>query len=332
MVQEVILLAALRYRKARSIAGFLLVGALLNGCALLAPPQYTRLKEQRPPGLPARVELKEVPFFAQEEFECGPAAIAMAMNAAGANVTPDEMVEQVYLPARKGSLQIEMLVAPRRHGLVAYELEPRMSDLLQEVAAGTPVIVLENYRYRWWPLWHYAVIVGYDLDEGEIIRRSGTRQRQTMPFPVFEYVWLDDGYWAMVVVPPDRVPVTATEARYGQAVAALEKSGDVRNAHIAYNAMLKRWPSSYAGFMGLGNTAYAMKDLAAAESAFRQATQAHPDAAAAFNNLAHVLAVRGKLDEALGAAERAVSLGGTDLPTARATLDEIQKQTGTRTP
>jgi tetratricopeptide (TPR) repeat protein len=256
----------------------------------------------------------------------------MAMNAAGANVTPDEMVEQVYLPARKGSLQIEMLVAPRRHGLVAYELAPQMSDLLQEVAAGTPVIVLENYRYRWWPLWHYAVVVGYDLDEGEIIRRSGAERRQTMPFPVFEYVWLDDGYWAMVVVPPDRIPVTATEARYGQAVAALEKSGHVRNAHIAYNAMLERWPSSYAALMGLGNTAYAMKDLATAESAFRQATQAHPDATAAFNNLAHVLAVRGKLDEALAAAERAVSLGGTDLPTARATLDEIRRQTGTRTP
>lgn len=332
MVQEVILGPALRYRKARFLAGFLLLGALLNGCALLVPPQYNALKEQRPPDIPVRVELKHVPFFAQDEYECGPAAIAMAMNAAGADVTPEQMVEQVYLPARKGSLQIEMLVAPRRHGLIAYELEPSLTDLLREVAAGTPVIVLENYRYRWWPLWHYAVIVGYDLEAGEVIRHSRTWERQTMPFPVFEYLWIDDGYWAMVVVPPDRVPVTATETRYGQAVAALEKSGNIRNAHIAYEAMLKRWPSSYAGLMGQGNTAYAMKDLAAAESAFRQATQAHPDAAAAFNNLAHVLAERGKLDEALAAAEHAVSLGGTTLPTAQATLDEIRNQTGPRAP
>ena len=320
------------YRKARSIAGFLLLGALLNGCALLVPPQYSEIKERRPSDLPARVELKDVPFFAQEDYQCGPAAIAMAMNAAGAKVTPEEMIDQVYLPARKGSLQIEMLVAPRRHGLIAYELAPQMTDLLREVAAGTPVIVLENYRYRWWPLWHYAVIVGYDLNEGEVIRRSRTRERQTMPFPVFEYVWIDDGYWAMVVVPPDRVPVTATEERYGQAVAALEKSGHVNNAHIAYDAMLKRWPSSFVGLMGLGNTAYALKDLSGAEAAFRQATQAHPDAPAAFNNLAHILAVRGKFDEAIGAAERAVSLGGPLLPTAQATLDEIRKQTGPRTP
>lgn len=328
MVPAVTPYAATLHRKARFLAGFLFVGALLNGCALLGPPQYTSLKEQRPPDLPVRVELKEVPFFAQEEYQCGPASISMAMNAAGARVTPEQMLDQVYVPALKGSLQIEMLVAPRRHGLVTYQLAPQLTDLLREVAAGTPVIVLENYRYRWWPLWHYAVIVGYDLDAGEIIRRSGTKQRQTMPFPVFEYVWLDEGYWAMVVVPPDRVPVTATEARYAQAVAALERGGHIKNARIAYNAMLKRWPGSLGGLMGLGNTAYALKDPDAAEAAFKQATQAHPGAAAAFNNLAHVLALRGKLDEALDAAERAVSLGGPLLPASQATLDEIRGKAG----
>ena len=305
---------------------------MLNGCALLAPPQYNALKDHRPPELPARVELNHVPFFAQEDYQCGPAAIAMAMNAAGVKVTPEEMVEQVYLPARKGSLQIEMLVAPRRHGLVAYELAPQMADLLREVAAGTPVIVLENYRYQWWPLWHYAVIIGYDLETGEVIRHSRTKERQTMPFPVFEYVWIDDGYWAMVVVPPDRVPVTATEERYGQAVAALEKTGHIKEAQTAYQAMLARWPSSFVGLMGRGNTAYALKDLAGAESAFRQTVQAHPEATAAYNNLAHVLAVRGKFAEALTAAERAVSLGGPLLPNAQATLEEIRKQTGPQRP
>ena len=131
MVQEVVLQTLLRYRKARPIAGFLLLGALLNGCALILP-QYTKLTEERPPDLPVQAELKEVPFFAQEEYQCGPAAVAMVMNAAGVQVTPEQMVEQVYLPARKGSLQIEMLVAPRRHGLIAYELAPQLTDLLRD--------------------------------------------------------------------------------------------------------------------------------------------------------------------------------------------------------
>jgi hypothetical protein len=250
----------------------------------------------------------------------------MALNAAGVDVTVDALVEQVYLPGRKGSLQIEMLVAARRNGLVAYQLEPSLTDTLREIAAGTPVVVLENYGFRIWPKWHYSVLVGYDLDRDELIRRSGLKPRQLMPFAVFEYLWSTDGHWAMVAVPPDRVPVTATETRYGNAVIALEKTGNVKNAHAAYNAMLRRWPSSLVGLMGRGNTAYALKDLAAAESAFREASQHHPGAAPAFNNLAHVLAERGKLDDAIVAAEHAVSLGGPQLPSAQATLDGVRRK------
>jgi peptidase C39-like protein/tetratricopeptide repeat protein len=317
------------FRKARVSAGFLLVGALLGGCAGLLP-QSQALKEQPPPGLPPRAELREVPFHAQEEFHCGPASLAMALNAAGVPASPDELAEQVYLPGRQGSLQIEMLVAARRNGLVAYQLEPVLADVLREVAAGTPVIVLENYGFRVWPKWHYAVVVGYDLAAGELIRRSGSKPRQTMPIPVFEYVWKDEEHWAMVAVPPGRVPVTATEARYGNAVIALEKSGHVENAHVAYSAMLKRWPASLVGLMGSGNTAYALKDLAAAESAFRQAARHHPESPSAFNNLAHVLAERGKLDEAIAAAERAVSLGGPLLPSAQATLNGVRSKAAAR--
>jgi Peptidase_C39 like family/Tetratricopeptide repeat len=310
--------------KARLTAGFLLVAAaLLSGCAAILPQSYG-LRDQRPPDLPERAELREVPFHAQDEYYCGPASLAMALNAAGVRVAPEDLVDQVYLPGRRGSLQIEMLVAARRNGLVAYQIEPKLEDVLREVAAGTPVITLENYGFRLLPKWHYAVIVGYDIPAGELVRRSGFTPRQTMPFPVFEYVWQDDGYWAMVAMPPDRVPATATEARYAGAVIALERTGHVANARIAYGAMLRRWPSNLAALMGSGNTAYALKDIAGAESAFRLAVQAHPESAAALNNLAHVLAERGKLDEALAAAERAVTLGGPLLPSAQATLEEIQ--------
>ncbi len=314
--------------KARLPAGFLFLALALSGCAVILPQTYA-LKEQRPSGLPLRAELTEVPFFAQEEYQCGPAALAMALNAAGVSVTPDALVNQVYIPARQGSLQVEMLAATRRRGLVAYELEPQLTDVLREVAAGTPVIVLENYGFRIRPLWHYAVVVGYDLEEGQMIRRSGVKQRQTMPFAVFEYVWKDEGRWSMVAVPPDRLPATATESRYTSAAVALEKSGQIKAAHTAYNTLLRRWPGSLAGQMGRGNTAYALKDRVTAESAFRQAVQDPPGTPAAFNNLAQVLADRGRLDEAIAAAERAVSLGGPLLPATQTTLEEIRMKAKT---
>jgi len=315
--------------KARFLAGFLFLSSLLSGCAIILP-QTSALRDHPPAELPARAELTEVPFFPQEEFQCGPAALAMALNAAGVSVTPESLIDQVYIPARKGSLQIEMLVAARRHGLIALELAPELTDVLREIAAGTPVIVLENYGFKIVPKWHYAVLVGYDLAESELIRRSGTKQRQTMPFAVFEYNWKTEGHWAMVAVPPDRVPVTATEPRFANAVIALERGGQVKNAHIAYSAMLKRWPDSLAAQMGRGNTAYALRDLATAESAFRRAAAAHPDSPAALNNLAQVLAENGQLNEALTTAERAVSLGGPLLSATQATLDEIRRKSQTR--
>ena len=316
--------------KARFLAGFIFLSSLLSGCSLMAPQTYA-LKENRPAGLAARAELTQVPFFPQEDYYCGPAALAMVFDAAGVKMSPDALVNQVYLPGRKGSLQVEMLAATRRNGLVAYELAPQVEDMLREIAAGTPAIVLENYGpFSWYPVWHYSVVVGYDLDNLEVIRRSGKQQRRPTPLPIFEKIWKEENYWSMIAVPPDRVPVTATEARYAGAVIALEKIGQARNAQIAYNAMLKRWPGSLAGLMGRGNTAYALRDLETAESSFRQATQSHPDAVAAFNNLASVLAERRKFDEALEAAEHAVNLGGPLLPDTEATLAEIRQKAGAK--
>ena len=57
---------------------------MLAGCAT---PQVALLDARWPADLPARVELTEVPFFPQEDYECGPAALAMvARLAAGDRV------------------------------------------------------------------------------------------------------------------------------------------------------------------------------------------------------------------------------------------------------
>ena len=85
---------------------------------------------------------------------------------------------QVYLPERKGSLQVEMLAAARRHGMVSYQLAPRFEDMMREIAAGTPVVVLQNLGV-FSSGWHYAVAIGYDYQTGHAgaalrARRSAT--------------------------------------------------------------------------------------------------------------------------------------------------------------
>ena len=57
--------------------------------------------------------------------------------------------------------------------MVALRTAPRLADLLQEVAAGHPVIVLQNLGLEWIPVWHYSVVIGYDLSRGQLVLRSG---------------------------------------------------------------------------------------------------------------------------------------------------------------
>lgn len=303
-----------------AVAGVLLfIAALLAGCAT---PQVTVSPDELRAALPERAELETVPFFPQELYQCGPAALATALVYAKVATSPEALVPQVYLPEREGSLQVEMMAATRRHGLVAYRLAPRLQDVLREVSAGTPVIVLQNLSFGFAPVWHYAVVVGYDLSSEEIVLRSGTTRRLAVTLSNFERTWARSGYWAMVALAPERVPAGAVEDEYVAAVAALERVS-AASARRAYAAALARWPQNLLAQMGAGNAAYAMRDFAAAEAAYRRATLAHPAAADAWNNLAYALFDLGRKSEALAAAQRAVALGGPRLAQYQATLKAI---------
>ncbi|MBI4291103.1 MAG: PA2778 family cysteine peptidase [Betaproteobacteria bacterium] len=286
-------------------------------------PQTAQLREARPERLLERIELTEVPFFPQQDYQCGPAALATSLVHFGAKVTPEDLVTQVYLPARKGSLQIEMLAAARRYGMVSYRLAPRFEDLLREVAAGNPVIVLLNYGVWPFPIWHYAVVAGYDYSEGQVVLRSGEKERLTMPFGILEYLWKKSNYWAMVAVPSDRIPATATESDFLAAIVAMERLGDARAVVAAYATFLRRWPANLAAAIGLANGHYAAGELEKAAVVLRRAADLHPDSVAVLNNLAQTLSDLGRDDEALGLIDRAVALDGSFGASARETRELI---------
>lgn len=316
---------------ARRLAGACL-GLLLAACASL--PELDRIKGE--PLFPRQVELGAVPFFPQDTHQCGPAALATVLTHAGRPTSPEVLAPQVFLPERAGSLQLELMAATRRHGLLAYPLAPALGDLLAEVAAGHPVLVLQNLGLSWLPLWHYAVVVGYDLDREEIVLRSGTTERAVLSLATFQRTWARGGSWGMLALPPGRLPARPDEARYVAAAVALERSAatgfaspypgtsssSIEAAHRAYAAALARWPTNLAARMGLGNTAYALGRWREAEAAFRQAIADHPDAWMPWNNLAYALARQQRTVEAVSAAREAVRLSG-QAPEALATLAEI---------
>ncbi len=286
-----------------------LLVVLLSGCAT---PQVSQVQAQWPTDVPAQASLKQVPFIAQDDYECGPASLAMVLQSAGVAVTDKQLVDQVYVPSRKGSLQVEMLAASRRYGVPAYPLAPTLQAVLREVAAGHPVLVFQNLSFAWLPVWHYAVVVGYDRAANSITLHTGRTERMEMSLFAFERTWQRGGYWAMVALPPTTLPATAQAQDYAKAVAALERV-EVAAAQRAYQTSLQQWPQEKLLLLGAGNTAYAQGRLAQATQMYRATTVAHPDFADGWNNLAQVLYEQGDQTAAAQAIAKAVALGGARL-------------------
>ncbi len=307
------------FRPARAAAGALLLW-VLAGCAT---PGLDRLSAD-PGDLPPRAEVAAVPFFPQQRFYCGPAALATVLTWSGLTVTQEDLVEQVYTPGKQGTFRSDILAAARRQGRLATRIEG-LSDLLGEIAAGHPVLVFQNLGLDWVPKWHFAVAVGYDLGAQDIVLRSGEMARRITPLATFERTWARGDSWALVVLPPDQLPRHARKTTVLRAASALERVMRHGDAATAYSAILRRWPSSYAAVVGLGNAHFALGDLEAAEAAFRRAIAAHPKMPEAWNNLAHVLANRGDAATASRAAREAIRLAGTKAGPYRATLREISQ-------
>jgi len=249
----------------------------------------------------------------------------MALGWSGVEVAPEALAREVFVPGREGSFALGLVAAARAHGRVPVEVLD-LDELLAELAAGHPVLVLQDLGLRVPGLSrpHFAVAVGYDLPAHELVLHSGTIARRAVTFANFERTWRRAGGFAVAVLPPDVLPARADERRWLGAAAGLERAGRAAEAETAYRTALARWPESATAWLALGNVALGEGKLLEAEAAYRRAVALAPDEAPAWNNLAHVLHRRGQRAQALAAAERAVSLGGPHLQIARRTLEEIR--------
>lgn len=262
---------------------------LLTGCAT-GTLQHERFDtDPTVAGLSAQVLLSEVPFFAQEAYQCGPASLAMMMRHQGRPVHPDELVDQVFIEARRGSLQAEMLAATRRQDLLPYVHDNRFSTLLEEVDAGNPVLVFQNLGFGFYPVWHYAVVIGYDLNDRQVVLHSGTTERLERSFRRFELEWQGGDYWAMTMHRPGTFPISAEPIPYLDASAGLEEAGRYEAAALAYQAATERWPDQLIAWLGLGNVRYRQQQYEQAQLAYQQAIRLDAGSAAAHHNLAWAL-------------------------------------------
>ncbi len=277
---------------------------------------------------PEAVELTDVPYHPQEALQCGPAALAEMLGWSGHETTPGALKGDLFIPTREGTLQTEILAQARIRNRVAYRIPGTFDALLEELHAGHPVMVFQNLGMAWLPVWHYAVLVGYDPEDEAFILRSGEHERHKSPLDRFRRTWERADQWAVVIMPPDRLPATAQPTSWLRAAHDLETIGRAETAEVAYRTGLERWPGHGGLHVALVNLLHAKGAADAAETAARQGLdQADSRRDVLRNNLAMLLLERGACDEAEELARDAVAdADGPFAENFRRTLENIQQR------
>jgi len=291
-----------------------LVALAATGCVSLPP-------------VPVRAsvpELTAVAFYPQTAYDCGPAALATILDASGVTTTPTALIEQVYIQDLEGSLQAELMAATRRAERIPVPLGQSFDALIDEVASGRPVLVLLNLGFARAPIWHYAVVVGYDADTEHVILRSGEEPRRRERTRRFLRQWQLAEHWAFVATAPGEIPIGATPQAYLRALVDAEPQLPNAAASVAYDAALVRWPDDPLALFTAANRKLADADFDRAAALYRRVLARTPEHVAARNNLAFALLQQGCRAAALR--EARIALAGAGIEPFRAEIEDTLRQ------
>lgn len=213
----------------RSLVVAVACAAVLAGCAGSVSPQIKRL--------PERVELNSVPFFRGEMYQGAPQSLAALLTLQGTVITPGLLEKPLHLPGGEAQLQQNLQILAREYGLVVYPLDSELAALLEQVAAGYPVLLRYTEGAAFWSGPRYAILAGYNRQKRTVLLRSGMNRRSLMSFAAFESAFKDAGGWAVLVQQPGQLPAHVDSQRWLKAADELAGAGQEQAAARATRAL-----------------------------------------------------------------------------------------------
>jgi tetratricopeptide (TPR) repeat protein len=225
--------------------------ALFYGCQ--ATPQADSLKAHMLNSFAQKHLIESVPFYPQQEFYCGPTTLSEVFNYYGTQNSPETIAPNTFIPKQQGTLQVEMSVAARQHGFLAYSDSGTLSKIISLVSDNIPVIVFQNVSTSWFPQWHYALVIGYDIPSRKFILHTGLTPKHLMSFELFERTWARGEYWMLAPLPPEKIskyldPFIFINAAYDM----LNIANEERGIHFLKSAT-KQWPENWLPYFLIAN-------------------------------------------------------------------------------
>jgi len=179
---------------------FLLPGIIL--CCLLAACATARHSAPLPEG---SVIITGVPFFKQEDYQCGPASFATVVNYwyrkgnTGRTLSLEEAVARTYSPSARGVLGIDLEINAGKLGFRAVGKAGTVEAVRRSVDQGAPVIILVDYGFSIYQRNHFMVVTGYGPDF--VIVNSGRQESEIISNDDLDKIWKRTGYWSLIIKP-----------------------------------------------------------------------------------------------------------------------------------
>lgn len=147
--------------------------------------------------------LLDVPFYPQQTYQCGPAAMASVVNYWGRpdspEITPETIADKMFSKAARGSLTLDMYLYAAENDFETRQGATNVLEIKSRVDSGEPVIVLVDNGFWVVRRGHYLVVVGYS-DSGFFVH-DGYTKNTFVSFEDFEKRWSRTGHWALIMHP-----------------------------------------------------------------------------------------------------------------------------------
>jgi Flp pilus assembly protein TadD len=300
-------------KKARFLF-LLLAPLLLTSCLTIRP------RSQRPSS--EAVVVQNVPVRVWGDNTCGSAALSSVLNHFGDPVTEDQLNATLDKGLHGGVVTVDLLLEARRRGFDAKLVPGSEALLAQSIQNGTPVILLLrviDLPGRRGDFFHYVVADGYDASTSLFRTQFGDGKSRWIHLRSIERNWRAGGRATLLV--SGKSATASTTAETLRRAVDLEERGERAAAIAIYRDLLQRENSALV-WTNLANALAAEGSTAEAASAYEKAI-ALEESRDALNNYAWLLYQQKKYDEAKSIALRAVAAKGPDAWAAQETLAEI---------
>ncbi len=142
--------------------------------------------------------IEGVPYVRQERLLCGPACLGMVLGYYGVTIPQERLAEELYRRELSGTLNLDLLVAARRHGFDAGMHQGSLELVRDYLRRDVPVIALIRISEK--PeRYHYLVIFGYDGGKETLTVHSGNIRAGEVAYAEFQEDWEAADRWMLTV-------------------------------------------------------------------------------------------------------------------------------------